>query len=95
MPTPLPRRKAGSARRAPLTLPSLGAAPLLYAFAANALTPANAPTPTPANAPTPTPANAPTPTPATPHIFCTAPTSATAAWAIRVIPAQSWALTSL
>ena len=35
------------------------------------------------------------PTPATPHIFCTAPTSATAAWAIRVIPAQSWALTSL
>lgn len=87
MPTPLPRRKAGSARRAPLTLPSLGAAPLLYAFAANALTPANAPTPTPANAPTPTPA--------TPHIFCTAPTSATAAWAIRVIPAQSWALTSL
>lgn len=67
MTTPLPRREAGSARRAPL----------LYAFAANALTPANAPTP------------------ATPHIFCTAPTSATAAWAIRVIPAQSWALTSL
>ena len=77
MPTPLPCREAGSARRAPLTLPSRGAAPLLYAFAANALTPANAPTP------------------ATSHIFCTAPTSATAAWAIRVIPAQSWALTSL
>lgn len=71
MTTPLLRREAGSARRAPLTLPSRGAAPLLYAFAANALTPA------------------------TPHIFCTAPTSATAAWAIRVIPAQSWALTSL
>lgn len=71
MTTPLPRREAGSARRAPLTLPSRGAAPLLYAFAANA------------------------PTPATSHIFCTAPTSATAAWAIRVIPAQSWALTSL
>lgn len=79
MTTPLPRRKAGSARRAPPTLPSRGAAPLLYAFAANALTPVNALTPTPA----------------TPHIFCTAPTSATAAWAIRVIPAQSWALTSL